>query len=412
MKLKLRLDDIVSLCYVLFAIWTLNPYFTWSSYLGGVFGYINGNIPIRSIFALLSCIMAILYIGKTHKKGKLSRMSLFIVIDAVILLGVCGGNLFDTAWISYIAIALFLMIPVCLQKRTFEMFMSIFVITLIPSLIFYLLDFVDIHLPYSVLNSYEAIKVNSGIYYKHRLFSAQLINPMSSINRFNGIYFEAGILGTLAAMLLGVKEYSIVGKGKWREKILFIAGICSFSLAFIMLSLIYYIVKNVAVHKLKNIAIVAGIIVAYIVFTTIPLSSPALSNIQRRMTIVDYTLQGDNRTSKGYERIMEKFYTSSPEKKIFGYGRDAFEKIQTERNADGSSYKSILYDYGYLGILTYGAWFIIYAREARKKLKLPMPSLMTVVLMQFANIYQNPAVFPIYFVLIFSGGIAVISKEV
>lgn len=414
MKLKVRIDDTVSFFYVLFAIWSLNPYFTWKTYLNGVFGYI-GSIPMRSMFALLSCIMGIYYIFRTHKKGKMSKMGIIVMADALILLEICGGvgsDMFNTAWISYIAIAILLFLPTKVQKRTFELFMTLFTVTLIPSLLFYLLDLVGLHLPYSILPSYESIKASAGIYYKHRFLSAQLINPMAIINRFNGIYFEAGILGTVTAMLLGIRKYDFIGKGKWREKILLVSGISSMSIAFILLTLLYFIAKNLQIKKLKNVTILVGIMAAYIIFTTVPLQNPVLTNIQKRITIVDYSLQGDNRTSKGYDRIMEDFYLAPIQTRILGYGKDSFGKIQADRQVDGSSYKSIIYDYGYLGIMLYISWFVVYAVEANRKLKILMSSLLPIVLMQLANIYQNPAVFPIYFVLIFSGGIAEISQEV
>lgn len=414
MSLKVKVGNIVALFYVLFALWTLNPYFTWTSFHGGMLGYVNGSVPVRSLFALISGIVGLYYMAITHKTGKLTEMSVVIILNAVVLLGICGGigsNLFDFTWISYISIAIFLFLPLDLQSRTFEMFLSVFVITLIPSLIFYLMDLIGLHLPYSVLPPYETIKLNAGIYYQHRILSAQLINPIAIINRFNGIYFEAGILGTIAAMLLGIKKYDFIGKGKWREKILLISGIFSMSLAFILLSIIYFISKNLLAGKLKNTAILVCIVAIYFTFISIQFTNPVLENIQNRITIVDYSLQGDNRVSKGYERVMDRFYDSPPITTLIGNGKGSFGKIQGEMNFDGSSYKSILYDYGYLGFIMYVGWFIMYGIKAMRKLKLEFSSILPVVIMQLANIYQNPAVFPIYFVVIFAGGIAELSQE-
>ncbi len=414
MKLKLKIKNIVAVLYVLFALWSLNPYFTWQSYVGGAFGYINGSIPVRSVFALLASIMGVYYIVVTKKKSEMSEMGVLIIICAIVLLGVCGGlgsNIFNTTWISFIAIAIFLFLPISLQKVTFDIFVTLFTVTLIPSLIFYLFALIGVNLPYSVLLPYETIKINGGIYYQHRLFSALIINPAVSLNRFNGIYYEAGILGTMISMILGIKKYGFNGKEKWREKILFVAGILTMSLAFILLTAIFFLSKSIAEHKVKNAISLTIIIIGYLVFVSVPFSNATLANIQNRITIVDNSLQGDNRVSRGYERAMEEYYNADLKTKLFGYGRGTFGRLQGVSGFDGSSYKSILFDYGYVGFLLCISWFIFYGVRSFRKFKIPMVALFPVIIVQLANMYQNPAVFPIYFMLIFIGGIAELAQE-
>ena len=377
--------------------------------MGGAFGYINGSIPIRSLFALLASSMGVYYISKTHNIGKLASMGILIIFNALLLLGVCGGvgkNIFDKTWISFIAIAVFVFLPANVQAKTFNEFMTLFTVTLLPSLLFYILNLIGISIPYSILPSYEAIKSSAGIYYRHSFLSAQLINPVAVINRFNGIYFEAGILGTVSAMFLCVKKYSFRGKDKWREKILLVAGILSMSIAFILLSIIYFVSKNIASHNFKSVVALVAIMIIYSIAVSVPLRNPALANIQKRITVVDYSLQGDNRVSKKYDQVMEEYYASNFKTHLIGFGRGTFGKRQGKLNFDGSSYKSILYDYGMLGFALYVGWFILYGIKANIKFRIKLLDWLPVAIVQLANIYQNPAVFPIYFILIYSGGLA------
>ena len=57
MKLKVRkpnfIGEILVILAVLYAFYSLEPYFTWKTYNGGAFGYFLGSIPYRSVFGIL-----------------------------------------------------------------------------------------------------------------------------------------------------------------------------------------------------------------------------------------------------------------------------------------------------------------------------------------------------------------------
>lgn len=413
---RVSLTDAIVFFYTLYAFYALNPYFTWKTFWGGAFGYSFGAFPIRSLFALIACGLGIFYILRTNKKSRDTSLSGFtLLLVAFVFLVICGGDNnspIDTSWVSFLSIAVFLFLPRKIQCKTLRSFTTLFVITLIPSLFFYIFaDIIGINVPFTVLSPDDVAKITGGAYYKHRLLSVQLVTPVSVINRFYGIYYEAGVVGTVSALLLGVNNYDFLGKGKWKEKTLLLAGICSISLSFILLTVIYYVTFNITQHKFKNAAWLIALALIYITFISVPFNSPVLSNVQSRLSIVDYSLQGDNRTSTIYISTYETIFRENTWIQLFGHGRDSFSYIQGQRGFDGSSYKSIIYDYGFIGFGLYILWFVLCTLNLSYRNSGKLLYFLPILFMQLANIYQKPDIFPFYCVIIFVGGLAMQVSE-
>ncbi len=413
---KIKYSTIISVLYAIFAFWSLNPYFTWNTYLGGILGKIY-NFPIKSVFALLSILFAILFFAKTKKASKDMIKPAFLMFFIVfVMLVICGGlnnQPFDTAWLAYIAILIMFFLPRNIQKKSFDIFATLYTLSLIiPLITFFITEVLKINIPYSVLYPQEIYKLKMGVFYKHRFLSAQLSREGYSILRFNGIYYEAGIVGTLCGLLLGVYDYDVIGKGKWKQRVLLLSGICSLTLSFILLSAIFFIIKNIKELKVKNVVAIVLALCIYFIFISINFSNPILKLIQSRVVVEDYTIQGDNRTDKAYNQFFLRFYNGNSRDILFGYGRNAFEKVQNEHGFDGSSYKSILYNYGYIGFLLYLYWFMYVSMYISKRNKISFKEFVPLFFMQIANVYQKPDIFAIYYILIYIGGIIfVLEKE-
>lgn len=419
-KYKIKYTTMASLMtaffYAMFAFWSLNPYFTWNTYKNGIFGKI-GVFPVRSIWAILSIMAAMYYIVKKEKvKAHIFQPAIIMILTVSFMLICCGGvnsTPFDTAWLSFFAIFILLLLPKDVQKQTLNIFSIIFTVFLIIPIITYIItEILKINIPYSVLYPPESEKIKIGVFFKHRFLSAQFSQDTLQYVRFNGIYYEAGVIGTICGLLLGAYGYNVLGKDTWKQKIWLLCGICSLSLSFILFTALFWIIKNLCELKIKNVIIIFLSLLTYFIFISISFSNPALQSIQRRVTFDENKLQGNNRVSQGYSKAFDDFYVGSTFNQLFGYGRDSFAKIQRERNFDGSSYKSIVYDYGYLGFSIYLIWFIYTIYYVAKKYKIKIKEFLPILIMQLANIYQKPDIFAIYYIIIFIGGIVlIIDKE-
>ena len=315
--------------------------------MGGIFGKI-GFFPVRSIWALLSIMASMYYMAKKRKiEMYLPQPALIMIIIVSVMLICCGGinsNPFDTAWLAYIAIFVLLLLPREIHKETVEIFAIIFTIFLIIPIITYILtEILKINIPYSIIQPQESEKINIGVFYKNRLLSVQFSQNALQYSRFNGIYYEAGVIGTICGLLLGVYNYELIGKNTWKQKIWLLCGACSLSLSFILFTTLFFIVKNITESRIKNVVIIFCVILLYFAFISINFSSPALQSIQRRITFDGIKLQGNNRVSQGYNVAFSKLQDDNIFKKMFGYGREAFAKVQKEEKFDGSSYKSIMF---------------------------------------------------------------------
>ena len=408
---EIKLSSIVSWVYVLFAFYSLNPYFTWRTFYGGVLGYI-GFIPVRSIFALFAIVLSLVYLKNIKRYNKKMQSScIYFLIVCTFLLVVCGlknNSPFDSVWISFVACAIFILLPLRIQVKTLNYFMSLYVVTLIPGLIMYLLEsLMNISFPYDILKASDSIKSDAGVFYKSRFLYSQITSPATIFPRFNGIYYEAGVVGTVSGILLGAYNYEIQGRNKWREKIIFFSGICSLTLSFFIFAIIYFCVNNITKGKIRNVIAIFMFVLVYFIFVNVPLPSPALSTLQSRMTIVDFALNGDNRTNNAYDQAFETLYDKGAASLLFGEGRDSFQReLKSYLYADGSSYKNIIYDYGFLGFILYVSWYFYVTIQVACKFGMHWKCLLPLLLMQIANIYQRPDIFAFYFFLIFIGGLS------
>lgn len=415
-KYKIKYSTMISFFYAMFAFWSLSPYFTWNTYMNGILGRI-GFFPVKSIWAILCIGVSIIYMFKKEKiETHIHKSAFLMILIIAFMLICCGGtnnSIFDTAWLAYIAIFVLLLLPKDIQKQTLNIFAVIFTVFLIiPIITFILTEVFKINIPFSVLHPQDSEKVNIGVFYKHRFLSVQFAQNALKISRFNGIYYEAGVVGTICALLLGAYSYEIFGKNTWKQKLWLLCGICSFSLSFILFSVLFFGIKNLCECKIKNVFTIFFIILVYFVFISINFSNPMLQSIQKRVTFDGNRLQGDNRVSQGYSRAFNDFNDGNIFNRLFGYGRDSFAKLQNEMKFDGSSYKSIIYDYGYLGFALYVFWFFYIINYVAKKYNVKFKEFVPILIMQLANIYQKPDVFAIYYIIIFIGGIIfIIEKE-
>ena len=140
-------------------------------------------------------------------------------------------------------------------ENIFNKYIIIFSITIIPSLIQYVLVvFAGLEFPFKIIdpspwNSHDQKYVSYT-------FFVYMQGVGSIIPRFYGIYDEPGVIGTIAMVLLYTQKYNLK---KWYNIPIFLSGILSFSLFFYLSTIIYMI----SLTNIKNrilIIIIFGVI--------------------------------------------------------------------------------------------------------------------------------------------------------
>ena len=230
----------------------------------------------------------------------------------------------------------------------FKKYVYIFSITIIPSIIVFLLVYLlKINLPHITISSLNEFKTHDYFQYA---FLVQPDNFLESIlPRFCGYYDEPGVVGTLSGVILMSSGFNL------RKKInipVFIAGILSFSFAFYVMAIIY----GLAFLSFK---VKIWLIFASIGFVVLFSNNEVLdSYIFSRFTIEDGKIAGDNREAdKTFKATYERFTQTN--NYYFGVGAKAGQLF----NFGGATYKDLIVAYGiiffiyFVGVLTLYAFF-------------------------------------------------------
>ena len=425
MKLRVKkinfINEILVILAVLYAFYSLEPYFIWKTYSNGVFGYFLGSVPYRNIFGILFIICFVITSKGIIKSDKTNGfLSIGVFICSILLVALAGGientHTFSLTWIPYFVVMCYIFLPSDQKIKAYNIYLFIFSITLILPIIYYLLLRLGINIPYSTLEPQEAIKVIRGFHYKNYFLAVQRTHSYDLLAELKmcGIYDESGRLGTLAALFLVSERLKI--KEKWQNIICLIAGILSFSLAFYIIIIIYYCGMCIFNRKIKNVMIIATVIIAYFAFLNVQFKYSTIQNLQSRISITETGLSGDNRTNNQFDLLMDDFSENSNIYTLmFGRGDGAIAEVQSDNNIDGSSYKCFIYNYGYLGFSSIIIWLVLFGVFKTKQMKSKEAKAQTwsIILAYILNIYQRPTSFYLGYMLILIGAIEIIrNKEV
>lgn len=418
---KIRKADITKMIVtILFAVYAFlgnKPYFTWDTFENGKFANIVG-VPIVTLVGVLAIGFALLFIIVLWRVTKIERRKFALASFAIILsfftVLISGGSshALSMEWVFYIVVALFVLLPDEYQKAAYNIYKSLFVLTLILPIIYYVLVHIGVQIPYDRLESYEPIKVSTSMYYKHYPLASQLTSQyVSELTEFrlSGIYDEAGRLGTLAGLFLVSERFEL--KGNWKNIIIFVAGVLSFSLAFWIFVVLFLVCWCFERGMLRRMWVLVGGLVCYFLFIQLDFSSiPGLARLQSRMLFIDGGLTGDNRASDAYNQLFSSLFTMGLKPILFGNGFGSLGELQGDM-IDGSSYKSLIFDYGFVGFAGQIIWL---AKAAFGQLKNRAINNITQYILLFiaylSNIYQRPTMMNFPFILIFIGGL-VLQKE-
>lgn len=346
----------------------MKPYFMWGYY---------EQVNVLIVYAL-----SFIGIFNLRKAEKLDL--LIIPIFALLLLSLASdAHANFMGYISSLLILFYFVIDRKVMLKYYKCFKTILVISLFLSLIVYALVVLSYPVGYSLIDPLNPLKY---FLYKQYPF---LVMPNEVINvefpRFYGVFDEPGVIGTFAGIMLFAERYNLK---KISNIILFVSGVFSFSLFFILLSAvaILYFYRT----KLKIVAIAA--VIALYLFTKDNEDVKGL--VWERFEVEDGRLKGDNRASEELDYYFKLFLHSD----YFLWG------THTDVAADSSSYKQFLIYYGFIFTILISILLLVISAQINKNVKGTFLSM----LLYLALMYQRPYLFDFaYMFLIVSSFIQV-----
>lgn len=405
-KFRIGTDQLFKAILLLFAVTAfLNSslcYFKWESY----------GLPFLSTFlGALSYMSAILlaFLLIVHARGKHSIKTKKMLPIFMALVVVAYIHLMGYRYVSSFRVTdLYLIVCViCLillsekNKQTLFLYMAkFFALIVLPSLAYYLLEMVGIAIPHTILQSEHAGKAARGMYYSHYPFGLILRNPLG-VDRFCGVFDEAGYIGTMIALLLAA------GFGKLEKRwivILAIEGILSLSLAFYLIVLIFFMTRMFLKGGRKLVVFLLVLIMGFTIFINVDFENEMLSGIQSRIDITSFYLFEDNRTTNTFDEEYADFWREGGYPLLVGYGYGAYD--ENPRMTGSLSYKCLFYDYGIVGTLLYLGFFVTLAMVFGVNRK-TIPFLLAF----FASVFQRPYILTVYYISIFLASLAFIQSN-
>ena len=295
----------------------------------------------------------------------------------------------------------FLLIPLLIFPDDEKMIVYHYIIRLyaafmaISIIVYILVVWVGVSFPGYYLSPANLYKEHDYIKYPFMVMANDLRHP-EEVFRFYSVFDEAGVVGTLAAIFLWIENYKL---RKWYNLIIFISGLLSFSLFFIVISLFYFaVVFKEIVFQWKNLLLLALISMAlslsyiYLKDNT-DIDAVVDRFVLSRFQFDDGEWSGNNRSTDHFDRVYSAFVKEGNDV-MFGKGIGAHTNV----DPGVQTYKMMIFDYGLVFVVLSLLFFIIYGYCVYKRVTVYY--ILYIVLL-FGFYYQRPAFLfsPEYFYL-------------
>lgn len=379
--------NILSFLFAVTAFLGLNPYFLWHGFNFIYFGFI-----------VISTLVFFIALIKRNNKIRLS--DLFVIFYIIVLIVfMYHRSLEALTKILIINISTFSFLLMSKKEKViaFRYFTIIFALSLIPGLIMYILNLIHINLSWEYLTP-DSGKAQSGYYYRQYLGSVILEsprNPIVGLYRFCGMYDEPGVVGTIAALLLAGNRFNM--KKIW-YKVIFTGGILSFSLAFYVLLIIYFALEFFISKRYKPAIVLTFVCSIILTFSAEMGDNSFIQNtIFNRLSFVNGTMVGNNRTNSLYDYEFNRFLNSGTKNLLIGVGEE--ERLSKPYMASASTYKNRIYDTGIIGFGLLVFLFVIFTSKQKNQYSF------IYLLVFLASMYQRADVLRYSYIFIFVGSL-------
>ena len=407
--------------FLAFFVWLdMKPYFVWAQY-NRLLYTLNTYLSVVATVLLLIKFMnyAVTIHTPTPVKEK-NVVSLSLIFSSMLIVimfayqvgfsGVVSGTMqpFNVFMLcKYFGIMLFCYCDNYTLKNAFDLTKKIFAISLIPAIGIFAIKQLGVDIPHSVIKADAGKELTGQSYYLYYGVCTMLSNFGGLLNRLCGVYNEPGFVGTLGALFLVADKINLK---KWDNIVILIALMFTFSLAFVLLLSVAFLLYKL--YQLKDsrksfgaIVMLLTFVMAYFVFMEIPFKEGSdLQSLQARLEITEDGLAGDNRiaSSEAAVKEYERFLESGTINTLFGHGKSTIKEYGVDIWQNVCSYKEFIYYFGFIGIFLMVAFFICVVLTKYSQVKGEQKWNIIVLLTVFiVSIYQRYSVTHFYYIMIF-----------
>ncbi|AKR12094.1 hypothetical protein [Bacillus thuringiensis] len=371
----------------IFGFLWLHPFFTWN----------NAMIPLfAGIHISMFLFWAFISDFKINKTGILSA---FFALILITLFSFKDENIVRNLCLYSASLIPLVLIKQEDRLKIYDKFIKIVAISLIPAIVIAIFLFIGFDIQWSQLSSTSWTKpfyrnyYNLSIYHFFNGADQRYFFPWGgSIDRICGMFDEPGVVGTVSGLILASKGFSL---RRSYEKIIFIAGILSFSFAFYIILLVY-----VSIKKYKYIWVILGILI--ILMNTVPKDSYVYTKILYRLDLGNKEIEGNNRGNAGFEQIYKEFKQDG--NLLLGIKEKEYLYKANAYGSEALSWKTFVVINGLLLFILHTLYFIGYAFNLKNS------NVWIFTIIYLLSIYQRPYDFTLSYWLIFMGGIVAASN--
>jgi len=198
--------------------------------------------------------------------------------------------------------------------------------------------------------------------------------------RLCGLFVEPGMFGTFIAFFLSADDLNLKKK---ENIILLIAGWLTLSLAFIVIIVLFLLLKNIKNYKIVVISVSLAIF-WIIILPNIHTGIANVDNILSRLVIKSGRLVGDNRV----DDYVNEMFTDTMEswRAFFGNGNGYAEDKASLAGVSMSSIKTYFINFGFLGTALYFIPLLLILINKYKK----NYRALAYIIVAYASLYQRP----------------------
>lgn len=209
--------------------------------------------------------------------------------------------------------------------------------------------------------------------------------------RFECVFDEAGVVGTLSGMFLCIQKFDFKDR---RNIILLVSGLCSMSMFFYIMiagyGVLYYVTEKRSVWKATLMIIITGVVLCFIQYVPI-LNRIIGSRLEWNAT--DMRFEGDNRTN---ETLTDYLYSIAGTREFWlgvNDRNDFWSSVEGECNI----YITIIMN-GVLFCILYLGFIVAYGLYFRRS----WSTFFLYIYVFLTCVYQRPFLFNAYFIFLWT----------
>lgn len=280
------------------------------------------RLALKIIFYLLIVIeFALTFLPQ--RRYKTTAATILIAVWPVIYWGYIHAwafNIESLALTSPVIAFLFALQNDKVKKTVFLLFKKFLIFVSFIGIVCYFTYILKLSIPYSIEPYYDGRPYQNYVNY----FNVSFLYISGTNIRICGIFNEPGWFGTTIGLMLCFEKLDLKKISNW---VLIIAGLLTYSLAFVIIMAVGFILRNIENIR-KWILIAALLCFALFALPSIHTNNEQINHLIERLEITSKGLSGNNRSSSTVDNLLKETLTSY--KWMFGHGDGYAEYINGE----------------------------------------------------------------------------------